>query len=417
MKGRRYDIDWLRVIAMLGVFVLHCTRFFCTEDWQLKVAASEQSEIVGIVRDFTLAVWLMPLFFLVAGFAARYSLRRRTAGQYLVERVKRILIPLYTVGMFVLVVPQDYFQAFTDGRTTETFWQWLPSYYLGLPARVFSFTAKDYRDPVNLVPYTFSGHLWFLQLLFVILLVTLPLFLYLKSERGQRLTERLAQWSARPGGIFLFVIPIAIFQIGLGWLPKTTDRTWADFFWYACFFVIGYIIATDDRFTQSIKRHGWICLVLWIVVCVGAGGLFTFVLDVDISGDQGFSALFAAVQIVFSLVTFSAVIFLMSLGAKYLSFTNRFLTYGNEAVLPFFLFHQTIIQIVGWFVLPMDMGNLAKFLIIAVVSFPLILILYELLVRHIGFMRFLFGMAPKKKHPTAVKEDTTWKSKQQSLPQ
>jgi glucan biosynthesis protein C len=399
MKERRYDIDWLRVIAMLGVFVLHCTRFFCTEDWQLKVPASEQSEILGIVRDFTLAVWLMPLFFLVAGFAARYSLRRRTAGQYLVERVKRILIPLYTVGMFILVVPQAYFQAVTDGRTAETFWQWLPSYYLMLPAHVFS--LKDYRDPVNLVPYTFSGHLWFFQLLFIILLVTLPLFLYLKSDRGQRLTEGLAAWSARPGGIFLFVIPLAIFQIGFRWLPETTDRTWADFFWYACFFVIGYIIATDDRFTQSIKRHGWICLALWIVLYVGVGGLFLFVLDLDISAGQGFSALFAVGQIVSSLVSFSAVIFIMSLGAKYLNFSNRFLTYSNEAVLPFFLFHQTIIQIVGWFVLPLEMGNLAKFLIIAVVSFPLILILYELFVRHIGFMRFLFGMAPRKKQPTA----------------
>ena len=386
---------------MLGVFVLHCTRFFCTEDWQLKVSATEQSDILGIVRDLTLAVWLMPLFFLVAGFAARYSLRHRTAGQYLVERVRRILIPLYTVGMFILVVPQDYFQDFTHGRTAETFWQWLPSYYLTLPARVFSLTAKDYRDPVNLVPYTFSGHLWFLQLLFVILLVTLPLFLYFKSDRGQRLTDRLAEWSARPGGIFLFVIPIAIFQIGLRWLPETTDRTWADFFWYACFFVIGYVIATDDRFTQSIKRHGWICLALWIVLYVGVGGLFTFVLDLDISAGQGFSALLAVGQIVSSLVSFSAVIFIMSLGVKYLSFTNRFLAYSNEAVLPFFLFHQTIIQIAGWFVLPLEMGNLARFLIVTVVSFPLILILYELFVRHIGFMRFLFGMAPKKKQPTA----------------
>jgi glucan biosynthesis protein C len=402
MQERRYDIDWLRVIAMLGVFVLHCTRFFCTEDWQLKVPATEQSDILGIVRDLTLAVWLMPLFFLVAGFAARYSLRRRTAGQYLVERVKRILIPLYTVGMFILVVPQDYFQDFTHGRTAETFWQWLPSYYLTLPPRVFSLTAKDYRDPVNLVPYTFSGHLWFLQLLFVILLVTLPLFLHFKSDRGQRLTDRLAEWSARPGGIFLFVIPIAIFQTGLRWLPETTDRTWADFFWYACFFVIGYVIATDDRFTQSIKRHGWICLALWIVLYVGVGGLFTFVLDLDISAGQAFSALFAVGQIVSSLVSFSAVIFIMSLGVKYLVFTHRFLAYSNEAVLPFFLFHQTIIQIVGWFVLPLEMGNLAKFLIITVVSFPLILILYELFVRHIGFMRFLFGMAPKKKQPTAT---------------
>jgi glucan biosynthesis protein C len=399
MKERRYDIDWLRVIAMLGVFVLHCTRFFCTEDWQLKVPASEQSDILVIVRGFLLGVWLMPLFFLTAGFAARYSLRRRTGGQYLVERVKRILIPLYTVGMFIIVVPQNYFDDFTHGRTAETFWQWFPSYYLTLPVRVFSLTKHNYLDPVNLLPYTFSGHLWFLQLLFIILLITLPLFLYLKSDPGQRLIDRLAGWSARPGGMFLFVIPLAIFQVGLRWLPVTTDRTWADFFWYASFFVIGYIIASDDRFTESIKRHGWICLALWIVVFWGIGGLFTFALGFDTSPGQGFSVLFALWQIALSIITYSAVVFIMSLGTKYLSFTNRFLTYSNEAVLPFFLFHQTIIQIVGWFVLPLDMGNLAKFLIIAVVSFPLILILYEVLVRRIGFMRFLFGMAPKKERP------------------
>ena len=30
-------------------------------------------------------------------------------GQYLVERVKRLLVPLYTVGLFILMVPQAYF--------------------------------------------------------------------------------------------------------------------------------------------------------------------------------------------------------------------------------------------------------------------------------------------------------------------
>jgi hypothetical protein len=238
--------------------------------------------------------------------------------------------------------------------------------------------------------------LWFLQLFFIILLITLPLFLYLKSDPGQRLIDRLAGWSTRPGGMFLFVIPLAIFQVGLRWLPVTTDRTWADFFWYASFFVIGYIIASDDRFTESIKRHGWICLALWIVVFWGVGGLFTFALGFDTSPGQGFSVLFALWQIALSIISYSAVVFIMSLGAKYLQFTNRLLAYSNEAVLPFFLFHQTIIQIVGWFVLPLDMGNLAKFLIITVISFPLILFLYEVFVRHIGFMRFLFGMAPKK---------------------
>jgi len=60
------------------------------------------------------------------------------------------------------------------------------------------------------------------------------------------------------------------------------------------------------------------------------------------------------------------------------------------------LLHQTIILIVGWFVLQLDISNWARYGIIVLVSFPVIMILYEGLVRHIGFMRFLFGMPPKR---------------------
>jgi hypothetical protein len=45
------------------------------------------------------------------------------------------------------------------------------------------------------------------------------------------------------------------------------------------------------------------------------------------------------------------------------------------------------------------MGILIKLLIIAGVSFPLILILYELFVRRFNIVRFFFGMRPKKKPP------------------
>ena len=45
------------------------------------------------------------------------------------------------------------------------------------------------------------------------------------------------------------------------------------------------------------------------------------------------------------------------------------------------------------------MGILPKFLIIAVVSFALIMVLYELLVRRFNVVRFFFGMRPKKKPP------------------
>jgi len=230
-------------------------------------------------------------------------------------------------------------------------------------------------------------------------LVTLPLLLYLKSEQGQRFIERLAEWCDRPGGIFLFVIPLAIVQIALRWLPVTTDRTWADFLWYVVFFVAGYIIAADDRFTDSIKRHGWVCLALWIVVFWVGGGLLTFVLEFDPSPGHGFSLLYAVWQTLWSIICWSSVVFILSLGAKYLNFTNKTLVYSNEAVLPFFIFHQTIILIVGWFVIRWNIGILPKYLIIAVVSFALIMALYELLVRRFNVVRFFFGMRPKKKPP------------------
>ncbi len=98
-----------------------------------------------------------------------------------------------------------------------------------------------------------------------------------------------------------------------------------------------------------------------------------------------------------SIAGWSWVAFILSLGAKYLNVKSKLVTYGNEAVLPFYIFHQTIILCVGWFVIRWNMGILSKYLIIAVVSFALIMVLYEVLVRRFNVVRFIFGMRPKKK--------------------
>ena len=69
MRERRYDVDWLRVIAVLAVFLLHTSQFFDTEVWVLKNA--ERSFIVNVLRGTLLDMWAMPLLFLVifgAGF-------------------------------------------------------------------------------------------------------------------------------------------------------------------------------------------------------------------------------------------------------------------------------------------------------------------------------------------------------------
>ena len=401
MKERRYDIDWLRVIAMLAVFLVHCSRFFCTEDWHLKVPGPEQSEVLRIVRELLISLWFMELFFLVSGFATHYSLRRRSAGQYLLERVKRLLVPLYTVGMLILVVPQDYLHGLTHGEIAGTFWQWLPTYYRTLPRRILFIWEP--LDPASLVPYTFSGHLWFIQMLFLVSLAALPLLLWLRTERGGRFIHRLAGWVARPGGMLIFLVPLAAIRLALGWMPEMNGRSWADFVWFACLFVIGYILAADDRFTEALKRGGWLYPALWVGTYVAVGGLLTLVLDYDPTPGHGVSPLYAIWQIGGSVVQWSAVVSIVSLGARRLNVNNKLLAYANEAVLPFFLFHQTVILIVGWYVLPWDIANVFKYLLIALISFPAILILYEVFVRHIGFMRFLFGMAPRKKQPAAAR--------------
>jgi hypothetical protein len=180
-------------------------------------------------------------------------------------------------------------------------------------------------------------------------------------------------------------------------MPEYSERTWADFLWYACFFLYGFILADDERFTEAVKKNGWIGLVLWFGLFICVGSVLLFVLGYEPDEGQGFSLLFVIWQVCYSLISWGAMVCILSLAARYLNFTNRLLQYGNEAVLPFYLLHQTVILIVGWYILPWGVGPAASFLMIVLISFPSILLLYELFIRRIPFMRFLFGMAPKKK--------------------
>ncbi|MCP4627655.1 MAG: acyltransferase [bacterium] len=392
MQERRYDVDWLRIIAMLAVFLYHCTRFFDPEGWHLK--NPEKSDLLLVPRLALIWTWVMELFFLLSGVGTWYTLRSRSAGAYIRERVKRLLIPLYTVGLFVLLPLQFYFELFTNREYRGNFRQVIPSYFASFsPPRITQW-------PGTLLPNPLSGHLWFLEYLFLISLISLPLLLYLKSEQGRRWITRLSGWCDSRGGIFLFVIPLSLASIGLRGLFET-QHSWADLLWYAIFFVIGYMMAADRRFSDSVRRNGWICLALWIAGFTGTGLLVAALGYNPYPGKESFSLVFVFFQITWSITSWSAVVFVLSMGARYLNTNHKILAYGNEAVLPFYLFHQTIILCVGWYVISWDMGIPFKLLIIIVVSFPLIMILYELFVRRFNIVRFFFGMRPKKK-PSAT---------------
>ena len=89
---------------------------------------------------------------------------------------------------------------------------------------------------------------------------------------------------------------------------------------------------------------------------------------------------------------------------QYLNKKTPFMTYANEAVLPFYILHQTVLLCVGFFVVRWDLPAIVKWLVIAPVSLALIMGIYELLVRRINALRFLFGMKVTRREPLARKE-------------
>lgn len=383
MKERRYDIDWLRVLAIVMVFFFHNARFYDPYPWHVKNADHSFGMLLFVGL---LSAWIMPLFFLLSGVGSWYALKSRTAGTYLRERVLRLLVPLYTVGIFILLPPQLYWERITNGQFSGSFLEFYPSYFKAF-----------YFDPLPPFVLPWPGHLWFLIFLFAISLLSLPLMVYLKSESGGRVISQLARWCDRRGGIFLLLVPLFLVQACLrGFFHG--DHTFADLVYYMLYFLMGYILPVDERFTKSLKKHAWICLHL-ALAGFGAEGAIVLGLDYQPLPGQGFSpfGLYLLFQLVMSVQTLCWIIFIMGIGAKYLNFRNKILQHCNEAVLPFYILHQTLILLVGWYVVQWSAAIVTKYLVISVTSFVLIMATYELLIRRSNGMRFLFGMRPRKR--------------------
>jgi hypothetical protein len=84
--------------------------------------------------------------------------------------------------------------------------------------------------------------------------------------------------------------------------------------------------------------------------------------------------------------------FMLFIGMRYLDFSNKWLQYGQEAVLPFFLLHQPVIIAIAFYVVQWQAGIPVKLLTVVLGSFVATLAIYELVIGRIGPLRMLFGM-------------------------
>jgi peptidoglycan/LPS O-acetylase OafA/YrhL len=114
---RRYDLDWLRVIGILTVFVYHSGRFFNSEDWHVK---NLTTFFAMDVWETILVSWMMPLIFAISGASLFYALGKGGPGKFIKDKVYRLLVPL-VVGMFTHSALQIYLDRLTHGQFSGSF--------------------------------------------------------------------------------------------------------------------------------------------------------------------------------------------------------------------------------------------------------------------------------------------------------
>jgi len=366
-KKRFYDIDWLRVIGMLLIFTFHTVRFFDYEDWHVK---NLQLDFGASVYIAVLGQFIMPLFFVLSAIAIYFALQRRTGEEFMRERVNRLLIP-FVVGIFTHVLLQVYIERVTHGQFTGTFWQFIPHYFDGW----YGFGGN----------FAWMGlHLWYLLMLFLFSWMMLPLFQ--RIRKSESFKARLADFLTRPFAIYLLFIPITLMEIVVGLSPDTIGMRsfggWSPFT-YLVIFIQGYVLATDERYRPAIERVRFISLTFGLLAMITGFYL------VEGQGLSTYSPLFALLR---GINTWTWLLAFLGFAAHHLNFNNRFLQYANEAVLPFYILHQSVIVTVGFFIRNWQVAVFPKYLFLASVSFIIIMVLYEFVVKRINVLRLLFGM-------------------------
>jgi peptidoglycan/LPS O-acetylase OafA/YrhL len=374
---RLYYLDWLRVLALLGVFLFHAVHPFDMFAWEIKNA--EQSIAVTLFIVF-LGPWGMPLFFFVSGATSWFALRPRTGRQFVNERVKRLLIP-FIIGCLLLSPIQLYFQwnhQLQTGLFEGSLFEFLKQREISFGPQVFGWAGY---------------HLWFLGFLFAYSLIALPLFQWLKKDNGRRFIEWLGRIVERRGGILLFIIPLILIQFVLRpYFPHEHD--WADFIFTLGVFILGFIFYSDERFTHAIRRDWPLMLILGILSTLfffTAGALDLAVEWMEASDTPGFYLLWS----MWAINSWCWTIFMLYIGMRYLNFINNWLKYGQETILPFYLLHQPVIIIIAYYVVQWNASITLKLLAVVVGSLLVTLGLIEILIKRINFLRKLFGLKPR----------------------
>lgn len=342
---RRHDIDWLRVIAIGLLLIYHIAIIF--QPWAMFIGFIRSEELMeSLWKPMTmLNVWRIPLLFYVSGMGVYFAIRKRSWKGLLLERSKRILLP-FLFGTIAIV----------------------PLHFL-----VFQ---QYYHLPLGY--YAHPAHLWFLGNIFIYVFLLLPLFFYLKKLEGGRFAKGLSSFMSNPIGpvsiSFVFVLETMIVK------PQTFEmyaQTWHGFYLGLLAFFFGFLFVYSGKaFWQTILKWRWLYLGL-------AVGLYIIRLVVFSMKSPGY--LMAIESNCWILAVFG-------FGYKYLNRPGAILTYLSQAAYPVYIIHMFALYAGAYIILPLGIPVFWKFVAIILFTGTVCYLIYEFMIRRIGFLRPLFGL-------------------------
>ncbi|MDN5204674.1 acyltransferase family protein [Fulvivirgaceae bacterium BMA10] len=343
--GRRYDIDWLRVIAIGLLIIYHIAIGF--QPWGVLIGFiqnNEPLEAIWIPMSM-LNIWRIPLLFFISGMGVCFAIGRRNWKQLLFERSQRILLP-FVFGIFA-VVPLHVF-----------LWQ---HYY-----------HQSIEYIVNPI------HLWFLGNIFIYVLVLSPLFFYLKKKSSGPIRKWLSTIFKNPIGLFLMTIPFMVEAIMIN--PEAFEIYAMNFhgFWLGLLaFLSGFcFIYSGVAFWQTVLKWRWLFFTV-------ALSLYLFRLMIfDLKGPNYLMA-FESNMWIFTIFGF---------GYKYLNRPSKALNYLSQAAYPVYIIHMIFLYLGSSIFFPLNLDPAFKFVLTNLFTVLGCFLTYELIIVRVNVLRPLFGL-------------------------
>lgn len=380
-SSRQPYLDWLRIIAILGVLVFHSAMAFVAEwEWHLK---NKETSYLLMEFNFWLSRFRMPLLFFISGTVTYFMLKNRSGSSFIGLRFRRLFVPLL-FGMLVIVPPQIYMERLTQGFNGSFF--------------------EFYPKVLEFGPYpegNFSWHhLWFIFYLLVYDIVFTPVFKWSMSDKGKRFLQKL-EWLAKGKNIYLIMLPgIIIFTSLIQQYPATHDfiHDLCYVFYWLFFLLGGFFCIANPKCMDSIERNRRTSFALAFLTM----GFINYLRWNGLEPESENSWTTYAYLSTYPMTAWFWVMTAIGYGKKYLNRKTKIQDYLNQAVYPFYILHQTVIVVIVYYVIQVQESILMKYLFTVVLSFIISVSIYHLFIRPYKIMRFLFGMKPKKENKKEI---------------